>query len=156
MSGYAWVPRARMTPFNGPAVVVDLSADGFSIANSRTTVLTHIGLDYQPEVERRRTINYDERPLLSGFRGELALRFEVRDMTHYRTVALLASRLMDPGWKVELSLDAGQLYREIVLRRGPTLRPFREKTVAGVRVDLTVATKSTFAELALIEGGARW
>lgn len=77
-------------------------------------------------------------------------------MSFYATIATLASRLMDPYWRVDFSLDNGATYRQIVLRRGPSPEPFQGKTIAGAKFKMTVACKDLIATLPAIGTGTAW
>jgi len=153
--GYRWITLIRMTPLNGAAETVNLTT-GFSIGGSATTALTGTELRYEPITAESETINHELRPSLFGSRPEIALKFEIRDMSHYRVVARILSRLLDPSWKVELSLDNGTTYREVVLADAPKLKPWKGKTVAGMTVTFSVKCRKLIAELPYIESGTAW
>lgn len=151
MNGYSWSVLCRMTPTNGPEDVEDLSSAGFGL-----TVMTKAGLRYREELERRTTINRTERPLLFGFRPELVLRFEMLDMTHYNKIAKIQTRLMDPSWAVEFSLDGGNSYREMELKKAASPLPLRDKTIAGAAFVLEMRSKHTWPDAELIQTGTGW
>ncbi|HEY3175682.1 MAG TPA: hypothetical protein VGK94_07970 [Candidatus Polarisedimenticolia bacterium] len=144
-----------MTPQDGPAEVVDLTT--VFVSGGRTyKVLTDIDLVYEPETEARDTINRRSRPLLLGYRPVITMVFQLNIMSFYAQIAQLASRLMDPYWVVELALDNGATYRQIVLRRAPSPEPFGNKTVAGASFKMTVACRDLIAELSPIATGTAW
>jgi len=153
--GYSWITLMRMTPINGAAETVNLTT-GFTLGGVLTTSLSTVNLDYGEMVKESETVNHEQRPSLFGYRPEIGLRFEVRDMSHYRTLARILSRLLSPLWKIELSLDNGTTYREVVIKDGPKLKPWKDKTIAGVRVEFSVQTRKLIPELAYIESGTGW
>jgi len=155
MSGYIRTVLARLTPDNGLPETVDLSA-GFTVNGYSRNVLTKTEVNYADEQEQRQDVNQAAQNLRFGFRPAMKLQFDIRDMSHYTTVAKVASRLMDPGWRVELSLDGGVTYRDIVLTRGPALGPFRGVTRAGVRVTLEVETRDTTDQILPMGAGTLW
>lgn len=85
------------------------------------------------------------------------LRFEIADVaTHHPTLAKILSRLIDPYWTVELSLNNGVTYREVVLRKAGYPRPFGDKTIAGFKVEHIVACRELLATYPDIGTGSSW
>lgn len=158
MAGYRWIVKMRTTPTNGLQEVFDLT-DGFAGAvagEGRESQLTNVRLQYREEIEGRETVNVDLRPLMRGYRPEIRLTFQFIEMQHYRILANIMTRLIDPSWKVELSLNNGSTYREVELARAASPRPFRDKTVAGALFELELRATSTVEQFQHIESGTGW
>lgn len=154
--GYAWTPKVRTTPLNGIAETIDLTSAGFLISGDVTTVNVQNDLDYEPVQDREETINRDARVTPFGFRPMVKQAFDVKDQSHLRALMKIINRLLDPGWTVELSLDNGATYREVVLSKlnGPT--PWRGKTIAGARWEWTLTAVRLIPDLRYHESGTGW
>jgi len=157
MPGYVWTPKLRLTPRNGAAAAetIDFSSV-FTVSNYARFVLNSIRLTYTENQDEGFTVNRDARATHFGTGQDIVLRFDISDMAHYRTVAQLGTRLGRPDWKVEISLDGGNTFREFVLVRAPTVRPFRDVTVAGLRSEVSVKAKSLIPDMVPIETGTAW
>jgi len=156
MAGYLWRTWIRMTPQDGPSETLDL---GFIFPGGFTAsgVLTAAEPRYREVQDMRETIERRLRPLRFGFRPEVRLRFDIVETDPNAAVlAKIVRRLMDPYWRVELSLDDGRTYREVVLREAPSPEPFGGKTVAGATHELRVIAKEAVRGFPDIRTGTSW
>ncbi|HET6373005.1 MAG TPA: hypothetical protein VFG76_06845 [Candidatus Polarisedimenticolia bacterium] len=146
----------RITPKDGPVETINLST-GFLDGGSSRSVLTRAEPTYREELEDREDINRASRPLLLGFRPEVALEFQVTKFSaHHPTIAKIQNRLMSSYYRVELSLDNGTTYREVVLKRAASPRAFSGKTVAGAKLELIVETRELISTYPDIGAGTSW
>ncbi len=153
MSGYAWWPMVRITPANGPAVVRDLKSDLSTIPG---TGPTKVAVKHAPQIKQRQDVNDAERPLLKGFRVDVELTFEVADeMLDHDILAEIASACLDQDQIVELSMDGGLTYREVVLTeyRGPD--PINGKMYVGAKYELNFRCRELVQDIPAI-GMGNW
>ena len=156
MAGYRFHTWVRMTPRDGAVETLDLSSD-FLDSGSARSVLTKAEPRYEERIESGEDINYAQRPLLLGIYCEVMLRFEtVSPATEHAAIARLVTRLIDPYWTVELSLDNKVTYREVVAKKIGYPRPFGDKTIAGFRVEHVVACRELLDTYPAIGAGTSW
>lgn len=141
MGGYLHDHVLRFTPTNGAPSTLDLATAFSDIGGPVRT-----GLDYTLDQETRLDVNRGRSVLFRGFRPTVRMDFEVFTTADQTNFATIVNRLCSPDWTVELSLDGGAIYREVVLDRldGPT--PIAGKSVVGAAYTLTVAAVDLIAE----------
>jgi len=145
-----------MTPGDGDVETLDFTTD-FLDGSSPRTVLMRAQPQYPEVQDSRENVLREARPLQIGYLPVVEMEFHVTDMaTHHPLIAQFLSRLMDPYWTVELSLDNGTTYREIVLKRAPSFEPIGGKTVAGARMVMTVQARSPILTYPDIGSGTSW
>ena len=154
--GYSWSARVRYIPLNGDVEVVDLTTVLVDADGTSRTHLTRHRVTYAEDIEDEENVNRDITQVLFGFRPEVVLTFELDNMTNYRVIARLANKLMNPDIRVQLSLDGGTTYRDVVMKKGPSPTPHRNKTIAGARFDITLTARGVIDELLPIESGSLW
>lgn len=155
-NGYTWQTLVRITPKDGPSETINLST-GFLDGGSSRSVLTKAEPRYIERIDAAEDINSAQRPRLRGYECEVMLRFELADVgTHHPTIARIMNRLMSPYWTVELSLNNGVTYREVVLRKAGSPRPFGDKTVAGFKVEHVVVCRELLDTYPDIGSGTTW
>lgn len=125
---YRYAVLARITPAAGVEETIDLSAAGLiSIRPSYEPL--KITLTGAPPLRR-----LFERRL--GAYGMLELDFEIDELTKERDLARVYSALIQQGARVEISLDGGGNYREVLADAAYERLPLAEKSLAGVAIAL--------------------
>lgn len=105
---YSYTPKFRVTGPAGPAVTYDLSTWGYVIRQqvSDSPVFTeHEMVDYSVETTRY------------GSRRSVQMDFEIPtgNVANETDLMTIMQRALDDEWTVELTLDGGTTYREVVL-----------------------------------------
>lgn len=151
MAGYSWTPRFRLTPTDGAVETVALDTASMSHGGLLKTKIS-----YRPEIEKREDVNRRKRPRQDGYRPEVTLRWFVGgDMADAALIVKVANALMRYGTVVELSLDGGTVYREVVLAgdvRGPEAAD--SKTFAGAEYELRVECTDLIDEIPAVGSGS--
>ena len=156
MAGYRWHVVVRYTPRNGFVETFDFT-QGFLASGSTVSVLAFNELEYEAELEERVSARFRSHPLRRGFRPRSRMQFDIiRDMSHQADVFRLCERLMEPRWVVELSLNGGSIYREIVSAGSPTVEPIQKKTIAGVRHRVPWEAVDLIRKLRPFASGTAW
>lgn len=155
-TGYRFAPRFRLVPENGIESEIDLSTAFLDAAGATRTFLTGARVEYPEDKSSSLDVNRELQLIAFGFRPEATLTFMLTNLQGYRVIAEIVNRLMDPTWRVYLSMSGGSNYREVhlVRRTGPV--PIRDKTLAGARFDLVVQTVGLIDQLYPIEQGGWW
>lgn len=153
MAGYKWQHKFRCTPDNGAVDTIDVAT---SFSDLGGPVSTRV--DYTVDQETLTDVNRGRAVLFRGFRPVVRMDFEVFDTRDQTTFATIVNRLCSDAWTVELSLDGGAIYREVVLDRLDGPNPIRGKTVVGASYSLTVAAVdliSEYPDMNVTDGGTR-
>jgi len=126
--GHAYQPRIRVTPLAGPAYVVDISAYRWLIAAQPR---------YSPIIIRKETINRQVRTTRYGWRCAvvLAFTFSTPSTDEQSLTSLVLDYALDREAKIEISLDGGTTYREVVLAD-----QYEQQNIQGRNVGITLAT----------------
>lgn len=132
-----WWPVFRMTPVNGAVQYVRL----------RET-LTDFGgpvrceVRWVPVIKQRENVNFESRPIVRGFRGEVDLECSVSAgrVSDAACLSTVAGWLRDTtGRTVALSMDDALTFRDVGLRKFEGPRAKGGKTFAGFLFELGVS-----------------
>lgn len=148
MSGYRWHPIFKLIPDNGAETTVDLwdQIPG-------TTGPVRIDLQYREDQDEWQDIDRVIRSQVFGFRVAVRMDFDITDMQEHQVLANITNALADESTQVQLSLDAGFVFRAVKLDRAPRPRPLNGKTFAGASFRLDLSCTELLDELpALVEG----
>lgn len=150
MTGYAYHGLVRITPENGAARVLDLRSE---FRDAQGQARTRV--DYEFEAEDYEDVNRRLRRTAFGFRVEVRLSFDILTTADHAALADIVSALASTD-TVELSLDAGFVYREVVMTDAPSPRPFRNKTYIGARHDLRLECVELLDEMPTMNTEGGW
>ena len=148
MSGYDHHHFIRLRPSDGAASEIDLRE---ALTDAGGPVRTTLRYDY--EADDWEDVNRSRRQRKYGFRADVRLEFDVVDMADHRTLAKIASAAMADGMTIDLSLNGGATYREVLVTRAPSPRPFRGKTFAGAKFRIDFEAVELLDELPTLDAG---
>ena len=126
--GHTYQPRIRVTPLAGPAYVVDISAyRHLRVAQPR----------YAPLIIRKETITRQVRTTRYGWRCVviLAFTFPTPSTDEQNLTSLILDYAIDREATIEISLDGGTTYREVVLAE-----EYEQTNVEGRNVGVHLVT----------------
>ena len=146
---YEYHPMIRVTPLNGAAFVRDLR-DQFADASGPTRTR----VDYDFMQEDYDDINKVRRRTPFGIRCEVRLRFTIVDVEEHAALAEIVTALMGDA-TVELSMDGGFTYREVIMSRAPQPRPLARKTIIGAQHEIRLECVELLTEMPsmTVQGG---
>lgn len=148
---YQWQPLVRITPDNGAVETIDLR-----------TGMTYLGRPvkcapkWTPATEMREDVNRSARVRVDGVRIDVEFDFDIggTSMADHEVLSRIVNTLLAQSALVELSLDNGATYREVVLLKYTGPDPFRGKTIAGARFQLDLRCVDLVDEVAPIRSGS--
>jgi len=140
--GFRWDVYFRITPDNGPVQTIHLDENVLTDARGPVGTIPSYRLEEETEADVLREI----RQVPFGWRAGVSLAFELRSMTDQAQLAAIINALTKPGRKVELSLDGGATYREVVMEGGFSPQQLGGKWTAGVRYELALTCKELLEE----------
>lgn len=134
---YSYTPKFRLTGPAGPATIYDVSGYSFVTMSSSSDAplfTSHEMLDMSTQLTRygtRRTVGLD-------------FEFPTSETTNESTLmATILRYALDDEWLVELSLDSGTTYREVVLASFSVEDLGAKKIGRAVKTAWTVAAMQT-------------
>jgi len=147
--GYRWQPRIRVRPQNGVTYTVDLTTLSYVKTPAQVAVSPEAELDQRKDVDRVRSI------LFRGWHHAIRLEFIIGDtMADHATLVGILNALARPeDYDVDLSLDAGATWRQVILHGYSGLEPLGGKTHVGAQVRLDLDTKNPDSELVPVGTG---
>jgi hypothetical protein len=141
---HAWSPKFRLTPPAGALLTYDLTAYQY--------LVTRTVLD-EPLFEQMEMLDRSTEQTRYGFRRTAILNFDFPTTSSNETelAQSIITYALDDGWLVELSMDNGTTYREVVLS-GYSRQPLADKNI-GVRVETVWTVKDMLTALPAIGSG---
>lgn len=149
--GYAYYPLVRVTPDNGWPTIYDLRA-AFSDARGPE----RSRLRYRQIEDGYEDVNHRARQTTFGFRVRVQLWFVIVTTEDHATLAAICTALNNRHKTVELSLDGGTTYRQIILDQAPSPRALRNKTYVGARHELRVETVDPIDDFPTMTATGGW
>jgi len=144
--GYLFAVRFRITPDNGVQKTIVLDATTLQDGRGPVGVVP----SYELEAETESDVVREMRQVSFGWRQRVALAFDIRVMTDQANLAELVNALVNPGKTVELSLDGGTTYREVLLEGGFGPQQFSGKWTAGAHYEMALVVKELLPEVPAI------
>lgn len=130
MGIYAYQPRFRLVPEDGPQRLYDLTA----LTEARGPVRTDVR--YEPEKVRRQSVNRKLIEKRFGLRPVCRMGFEIATLAEESWLADIVSSSMRDDVRVYLSLNAGVSEREVYMIGDYARPPLAGKALAGIATDL--------------------
>ena len=145
-----WWPVFRMTPANGAAVTIRLREALQDFGGP-----VRCDVRYVPVIKNRENVNNELRPYAKGYRCEVEFDVSVSAsrMADAGCLATITGWLADRTKTVELSMDDGVTFREIVLKKFEGPKPKAGKTFAGFLYELAVSCRALLEAPADIASG---
>ena len=142
---HAWYPKFRLTPPAGPLLTYDLTT---------YTHLTTRTVSDEPLFEEMEMLDRSVEQTRYGYRRTALLGFDFPTASSDETALAenILSQAMDDEWMVELSMDNGTTYREVVLSSF-SRAPLADKNI-GVRVETLWTVKDMGLTLTKIGSGS--
>jgi hypothetical protein len=137
-----WFPVVRVTPANGEPVIYDIGVGLVWLMQP-----LRVRIDAQPDIERREDINRKRHDYVRGFRPRVRIEIAASDdLADAETITAILNAFAS-GSTVELSLDGGAVYREVMLRDFAGPEPLGGKWFAGVVYELDFECAELISEL---------
>jgi hypothetical protein len=111
----------RIRPANGDARVLDLWAEFPEMEGPTRTVP-----NYRQLAETRDDVNRARRQTRFGVRASVDLTLMIFDRDAHESLSTIVTALLDDETAVDLSLDAGQTWREVVMVDGAPSPQFHQ------------------------------
>jgi len=144
---FRWSVKFRLTPLNGLPKTIAL--DATTLPDCRGPLIIHP--TYEPEDDVTEDVLRCMRGRLFGWRCRVELGFAVKSMQTQAVLAELRDALIDQETRVEMSLDGGATYREVLATGGFSPDRFNGKWTAGAAYAMTIVVKDLLAGLPRIE-----
>jgi len=149
--GYSWHPLVRVTPQNGLPREYDLRWDTPWAGGP-----LRVRIQYAEETLEREDINRRRRDVVLGWRPEVRLTVAAgEDMTDADIYAAIATAFAEEGSRIDLSLDAGQTWREVKLLRVRGPEPLGGKTHIGAEYEIELIGAELLTTFPAVQDG-RW
>jgi hypothetical protein len=141
---HAYYPKFRLTPPAGALLSYDLTAYQYVVQRT---------VQDEPLFEQMEMLDRSTQNTRYGWRRSAVINFEFpTPVTDETTLAeSIISKALDDEWSVELSMDNGTTYREVVLS-GYTRQPLADKNI-GVRVETVWTVADILTALPAISTG---
>lgn len=130
--GYTRYAYLRMTPLDGAPETLDLMTS-FSDAGGPVRIRETFRLDSR----RTSDVNRLRRSLPFGYRYRAELQFQIPTVSETSSINEIAERAAREDWTLELSVDSGSTYNEVILSalEGPS--PLGGKVANGAEYSMT-------------------
>ena len=142
---HAWYPKFRLTPPAGALLSYDLTT--YSYVVQRT-------VQDEPLFEEMEMLDRSVDQTRYGWRRSAVLAFEFVTPSSDETalVESIITYALDDAWSVELSMDNGTTYREVLLSSF-SRQPLADKNI-GVRIETLWTVKDMMTALTKIGSGS--
>jgi hypothetical protein len=145
MAGYAWFPKFRINSADGPPVVVDLRNDLLVAPGAGPS---QIEIELELDQEPFKNVNKQLKPLTSGVRPVVKFSaVDAGEMGDSLVILQILNALINPSATVDLSMDDGQVWRQVVLTEKPVFTPNAGKPAAGCTWKFVVSAVDLITEI---------